>query len=127
MSNPGKPSYGGRERRSLRREQLSLPASVLTLERSYCATIENLSEAGACLRGCASLKAGDDVWLKVGCVDRLVKIAWVEDDLCGVTFDPPLQHDDLIHLRCEARNTLVMRLEPEERVAAEEWINGMAR
>ena len=41
--------------------------------------------------------------------------------------DPLLDHDDLIHLRCEARNTLVMRLDPEELVAAEEWINGRER
>lgn len=127
MSNLGKSNYGGRERRTQTREQLLLPASVLTLERSYCATIENLSEAGARLRGCSVLESGDDLWLKVGCVDRLVTVAWSEGDVCGVTFEPPLDHDDLIHLRCEARNTLVMRLDPEERAAAEEWIAGQAR
>ena len=127
MSNQGKSSFDGRERRSMQREQLLLPASVLTLERSYCATIENLSEAGARLRGCPSLEPGDDLWLKVGCVDRLVTVAWSDGELCGVTFEPPLDHDDLIHLRCEARNTLVMRLDPEERVAAEEWIAGRER
>jgi hypothetical protein len=127
MSNPGKSTYGGRERRSLRREQIFLPASVLTLERSYCATIENLSEAGVCLRGCPNLQPGDDLWLKVGCVDRLVTVAWSDGDLSGVTFEPPLDHDDLVHLRCEARNTLVMRLDPEERAAAEDWISGQAR
>ena len=126
MSNLEKSGYGGSERRSLQREQLLLPASVLTLERSYCATIENLSEAGARLRGVA-LETGDDLWLKVGCVDRLVTVAWSDGDLCGVAFDPPLDHDDLVHLRCEARNTLVMRLDPEELVAAEEWINGRER
>ena len=127
MSNLGKSIYGGRERRSLQREQVALPASVLTLERSYCATIENLSEAGARLRGCAGFDPGDSLWLKVGCVDRLVAVAWSDGELCGVTFEPPLDHDDLIHLRCEARNTLVMRLDPDERIAAEEWINGRER
>jgi hypothetical protein len=127
MSSQGKSTYGGRERRTRQREQLLLPASVLTLERSYCATIENLSEAGACLRGCASLEPGDDLWLKVGCVDRVVTVAWSDGELCGVTFEPPLDQDDLIHLRCEARNTLVMRLDPEERLAAEEWIAGQQR
>jgi len=39
----------------------------------------------------------------------------------------PLDHEDIIHLRCEARNTLVMRLEPDERIAAQEWIDGLAR
>jgi hypothetical protein len=127
MSSQGKPIFDGRERRSLQREQLLLPASVLTLERSYCATIENLSEQGACLRGCPDLKSGDDLWLKVGCVDRLVTVAWCDGEQCGVTFEPPLDHDDLIHLRFEARNTLVMRLRPDELIAAQEWINGRER
>jgi hypothetical protein len=44
-----------------------------------------------------------------------------------VTFDAPLDHEDLIHLRSEARNMLVMRLAPEEKSAAQDWINGLKR
>lgn len=104
-----------------------MPTSFLTLERSYCATIENVSETGARLAGCPKVAVGDGLWIKVGCLDRLVTVVWNGDELCGVTFDVPLDHEDVIHLRCEARNTLVMRLEPGERAAAQDWIDGLAR
>ena len=123
----GKRIDGVDGRRSKLREPGVLAASILTLERSYCATIENVSETGARLRGCGEVAVGDDLWIKVGCLDRLVTVAWSGEDLCGVTFDEALGHEDMIHLRCEARNTLVMRLAPEERAAAQEWINGVAR
>lgn len=112
------------ERRSSQRESVVLPASILALERSCCATVENLSEAGACLRGCTDFKPDDHLWLRVGCLDRLVTVAWCEGDRCGVTFDGPLGHDDLIHLRCEGRNTLVTCLAPDEKLAAQDWIDG---
>jgi hypothetical protein len=108
------------------RGAIVLPTSFLTLERSYCSTIENVSETGARLRGCPKVTVGDGLWIKVGCLDRLVTVVWNGDELCGVTFDVPLDHEDLIHLRCEARNTLVMRLEPGERAAAQAWIDGLA-
>ena len=127
MSFFGKRIDGVHGRRTAQREPVVLAASILTLERSYCATIENVSECGARLRGCGRVAPGDDLWIKVGCLDRLATAAWCEDDLCGVTFDEPLDHDDLIHLRCEGRNTLVMRLEPQERAAALDWINTLAR
>jgi len=123
----GKRIDGVEGRRRSEREPVIVAASILTLERSYCATIENVSESGARLRGCRDVSVGDDLWIKVGCLDRLVTIAWVGEELCGVTFDVPLSHEDIIHLRFEARNTLVMRLEPDERAAAQEWIDGLAR
>ena len=123
----GKRIDGVEGRRRSEREPVIVVASILTLERSYCATIENVSDSGARLRGCRDVSVGDDLWIKVGCLDRLVTIAWVADELCGVTFDVPLDHEDIIHLRCEARNTFVMRLEPDERIAAQEWIDGLAR
>jgi hypothetical protein len=123
----GKRIDGTHGRRLSRREPVVLAASILSLERSCCATIENVSESGASLRGCGDVEPGIDLWLKVGCLDRLVTVAWRVGDLCGVTFDAPLSHDDLVHLRCEGRNTLVMRLKPEDRVAAEDWLNGRPR
>jgi hypothetical protein len=123
----GKQIHGDHERRFSLRESVRLAASILTLDRSYCATIENVSESGARLRGCGGLAPGEDLWIKVGCIDRLATVAWCTDDLCGVTFDTQLEHEDLVHLRCEARNTLVVRLAPEERLAAQEWINAPAR
>ena len=123
----GKRIDGIRERRSAQREPLLVPASILTLDRSYCTTIENVSEGGARLGTSGDVKPGDALWIRVGCVDRLVTVAWCQDENCGVTFDTPLSREDLIHLRCEARNTLVMRLEPDERTAAREWIASLAR
>ena len=123
----GKQIDGIHGRRLNRREPLILAASLLSLERSRCATIESVSESGARLRGCGDVQPGLDLWMKVGCLDRLVSVAWCEGDLCSVTFDVPLDHDDLVHLRFEGRNTIVMRLDPEERMAAEDWLSGRGR
>ena len=110
--------------RSSQREPARFVASILTLERAQCATLEKLSETGACLRGCRDINPGDDLWIKVGCLDGLVTVAWCEEDLCGITFDAPLDHDDLVHLRCEGRKTLVMCLAPGGRLAAQDWLAG---
>jgi hypothetical protein len=114
-------------RRSPQREQLLFAASILTLERAYCATLVDISETGARLRRCGEVEAGDDLWIKVGVIDRLATVARCDGDLCEITFDVPLNEEDLHHLRCEARNTLVLRLTPEERLAARDWIDGLAR
>jgi hypothetical protein len=123
----GKRIDGVHGRRFSHREPVFMAASILTLDRSYCATVVDVSATGARLSGCGDVAPGEDLWIKVGCLDRLVTVAWCEGELCGVTFDDQLDHDDLIHLRCEARNTLVMRLAPEERLAAQDWINGLRR
>jgi len=106
---------------------MPMPASLLILERSYCATIVSVTKEGARLSGCGDVEPGDVLWIKVGCVDRLVTTAQSNGGLCDVTFDEILDHEDLIHLRCEARNTLVMRLAPEEKAAAQDWIDGLKR
>lgn len=114
-------------RRSTHREPVLLAASVLNLERTHCAIIENVTSTEARLSGSADAEPGDCLWIKVGCLDRLATVAWFEDGHCGITFDAPLTHEDVIHLRCEARNTLVMRLTPEEQIAARDWIAVLAR
>ena len=125
------PFYGkqieGDDERRFQREPVLLAASLLTLDRSICATIADVSANGARLSGCGDVNPGDDLWIKVGCLDRLGTVAWREGELCGVTFAEALEHEDVIHLRCEARNTLVMRLAPEEKIAAQDWINGLRR
>lgn len=114
-------------RRLAVREPVLLAASVLTLARARCATVVNVSATGARLRGCGDVAVGEDLWVKVGIIDCLSNVAWRKGDLCGITFDEPLDDDDLRHLRCEAKNTLVMRMSPEERLAATDWITGFAR
>ena len=119
----GKRTDGVGGRRSAHREPVLLRASVFTLERSWCATVVDVSTTGARLRGCPQLERGEDLWIKVGVVDSLATVAWFEDDLCGINFDGPLSDEDVRHLRAEARNTLIMRLTPEERLAAQEWMS----
>lgn len=104
-----------------------LAPPILTLERFCCAVIEYVSASGARVRGSINAAPGDDLWLKVGCLDQLAKVEWCDGDLCGITFDPPLDNENVIHLRCEARNTLVMRLERQEAAVAKDWIRGLAR
>ena len=99
-----------------------LSAAILTLNRSFSANIVNVSATGARLRGCRDVSQGDDLWIKVGVIDALATVAWAEEEQCGVTFDAALSDADLDHLRKEAKNTLVTRLTPQERLAAQGWI-----
>lgn len=126
MPTFGKRIDGIEGRRRAPRETIVLAASVLTIERSRCATIVNVSTKGAKLRGCGDVEVGDDLWVKVGVIDTLATVAWRKGELCGIAFDEPLGEEDLRHLRSEAKNTLVMRMTPEERAAALDWINGFA-
>ncbi len=109
-------------RRSAIREPMLLSAAILTLNRSFSAIIVNVSATGARLRGCRDVSQGDDLWIKVGVIDALATVAWAEEGQCGVTFDAALSDADLDHLRKEAKNTLVTRLTPQERLAAQGWI-----
>jgi hypothetical protein len=113
---------GMQGRRAAPRETILLAASVLAVERSRSATVVDVTTKSAKLRGCGDVAVGDDLWIKVGVIDSLARVDWCKDDLCGVTFDQALGDDDLRHLRCEARHTLVMRVTPEERLAAMNWI-----
>ncbi len=123
----GKRSDRVYERRLSQRDSCLKAATILTLDRSNRATIISVSSERATLSGCGDVTPGEDLWVKVGCVDRLVTITQADGDLCEVMFEEPLDHDDLIHVRCEARNTLVLRLAPEEKEAAQDWIKGLKR
>ena len=112
-------------RRSVVREPMLLSAAILTLNRSFCAITINVSATGARLRGCGDVSAGQDLWIKVGVVDALASVAWAEDGECGVNFDTALSNEDLDHLRKEAKNMLVTRLTPQERLAAQGWIDAL--
>jgi hypothetical protein len=120
----GKRIDGVYGRRAALREPVALAAVILTLERSYSATVLDVSATGAQLRACGHAAVGQDLWVKVGIIDTLARVAWEEEGLCGVVFDEPLEEEDLDHLRREAKNTLVTWLTPEERVAAAGWLYG---
>ena len=97
------------------------------MERSYSATVIDVSATGAQLRACGNVTVGQDLWVKVGIIDSLATVAWEREGLCGVIFETALEEEDLHHLRREARNTLVTWLTPEERVAAAAWLYGAPR
>ena len=132
--SPGMPLFGKRidgfeaEQQPAHREAaLLMAASILTLERTCCAEIVEVSAETARLRGSTQFAPGDDLWIKVGCIDRLVTVTASHNGVCEISFETPLTHEEVIHLRCEARNTLVTRLAPEERIAAQAWIDGLRR
>jgi len=107
--------------RKAQREPALLAAALLTLERSHAVEIIEVSAAGARIRGCGPVSLEQDLWLKVGTIDVLATVAWIADDLCGVTFERTLDDEEQAHLRHEARHSLVTRLTPEERLAALDW------
>jgi hypothetical protein len=122
----GKRNDGVYGRRAAPREALLLSASILTLNRSCCAAFVDVSAEGASLRGCGDVSVDDNLWIKVGLLDMLAIVIWVTGDRCGVMFDRPLKDVDLDHLRREAKNTLVTRITPDEKIAALAWVGGVA-
>lgn len=106
------------------REPLFLAAAILTLDRSSCPDLIDVTTEGARLRRCRELAVGQDLWIKVGILDAIAKVDWVLGEVCGITFETALSDEDADHLRREGRNTLVTRLTPDEKLIALNWITG---
>ena len=99
----------------------------MTLEKSRVASLVDVSTIGAKVHGCGEVEVDSDLWLKVGGIDMLATVVWTADDLCGIAFDQPLSDAQLNQLSPEGEWTMVASLTPEERLAAEDWINDFVR
>lgn len=108
-------------------DPILLATAMLTLDRACCPTLVDLCETSAHLLGCTAFSSGDELWIRVGVLDRIATVVHIAEGVCEVRFETPLPQADMRHFRAEARNLLIMRVSPEEKAAALEWIAGMAR
>jgi len=92
---------GGRRR--IERERVVLAAAAVMLDRSRSVVVEDVCSSGARLRGRDLPEDGQELLVKVGSIDVMASVAWSGQDVCGITFDPPLQPAGVKQLKDEGR------------------------
>lgn len=127
MTTFGKRIDGVTGRRAAPRKQILLPAAVTTPTASIQLELLNISSTGARLRGDTLPRIGQDVLLKSENVEAFGTVVWNRGKLCGVHFDEPLSDLSLHRLRHEGSLSILARVTPDERLAADAWSHGSAR
>jgi len=74
-------------RRQVKREQVAILGSALTLEGSKSVVVEDLGPKGARLLGRDLPAPGKDVLLKTGDGDIFGRVAWASQDRIGMVFE----------------------------------------
>lgn len=116
-----------RGRRSEPRAYLLLPASAEALSGHLRVYVLDISRTGARLEGASLPDVGRDLILRCGGIDMFGTIAWAASGRCGFQFDEPISVQNLIELRALYTAEQTSPLTAEERQAAADWVNGLAR
>ena len=91
------------------------------------ATLLNLSAAGAQLTGSGLPGLGKDVLVTCGPIELFGTVVWAARDRCGIQFDEPISPKQVAELRRTAAEADHSTVNDDERRAAEDWLNGLAR
>lgn len=121
----GKKSGGGR--RTATREAMPLPASVSTIESNFITRLSDLSATGARLSGKCLPNVGQPVVLRIDRVKVFGTVAWAAKSECGIEFEEPLAPFDMSQLRREMKLAALTWRNIDEKLAIEDWANGLAR
>ena len=124
MEKFGKRVDGIDGRRAAVRQNVSMAASMFSLEHSRVVIVEDISTSGAKLTGEELPKLGEDVWIKAGPVDAFGTVVWVDDFVCGATFEQPLNRTEEEFITSEARLMSLTNLTSAERAALADWRSG---
>lgn len=124
-ARPDDPELRGR--RSERRAYLVLPASAEAISGHLSVTLMDVSRTGVRLEGSHLPAVGKDIILRCGELDTFGTIAWAASGRCGMQFDEPIGIEDLRALRALSAAAKRSDLTPDERQAAADWANGLAR
>lgn len=116
-----------RGRRLEPRACVLLAGSAEALSGHKRVTLLDVSVTGARIEGADLPAVGREIILKCGPVDTFGVIAWSASNRCGVQFDAPLEPSRLVSLRHMAAQAVDSAMSVEERQAAEDWCNGLAR
>ena len=116
-----------RGRRSEPRAVIGLRTTAEMLSGRREATLFNLSAAGAQLMGEGLPALGKDVLVRCGPVEVFGTVVWADGDRCGIQFDEPITLRQVAELRRIAAAADHSTVDGDERRAAEDWLNGLAR
>jgi hypothetical protein len=98
-----------------------------TIDNYHMAMVIDLSSSGARMRGDKLPTVGQPVSVKLDCVRTFGVVAWSAGNECGVAFDDALSSFELQRLRREVKLVSVAWRSVDEKLASEDWANGMAR
>jgi hypothetical protein len=104
-----------------------LPATIDALSGLQHTSLLDISRDGACLAGEALPPVGKEVILRCGVVDAFGTVVWADGDHRGVLFDQPISARDLVAMRQVAVGAELSGITHDERQAAADWMNGLAR
>ena len=94
---------GGGGRRRSERVPASLLAVYSTLRTSKTAELIDICENGAQLHGECMPDTGEELFISLGRMRAFGVVAWSCEDACGVTFDTPLEADEVHEIRSRVK------------------------
>jgi hypothetical protein len=122
MNAFGKSAGGGR--RAAPREVTPLLAVYTTVTKSHSALLVDVSSAGARLRSPDLPHESDDVLVILSSVKAFGTVAWAREGEFAISFDEPLQTDDLDVLKRIVASG--RGFTPHVKAAIDDWILGTA-
>lgn len=122
----GKRIDGAGGRRQAKRQDLGLAAWMETLSSALTIVILDVSSSGAKVQGDNLPPIDTDLFVRLPGLDVFATVAWVDADRCGLAFDAELDGPTVERLRQEASWARITKLSPEQKWAAEAWLNGRA-
>ena len=112
-------------RRVASRARVALPATLETVNGTVRAVIRNISETGAMLEVAALPTVGGCAVVRCGSLDAFGVVAWARSRWCGVAFDEPVGHAEVVRMRAasdQGQATTASRRDLED--AAKRWAEG---
>lgn len=125
MSLFGKRDGGGR--RSAGRSATLLPARLTTTTTSYPAYLLDVSASGARVRGIGLPANGEELVFAAERTQAFARICWSDGEERGLLFEERLSPEQLGLLQAEAQSAKLMGLSPDQKLAMQDWEQGMSR
>lgn len=127
MDSFGKRLDGPGGRREAERAPVLLRAALHTMNASRPVTLFDVSATGAQMSMPQPLRLGQQFWLKIPPTIIFGTVVWIDDELCGVAFDEPLDGQELAVLEAKGKVIMMYGLTPDEQLGAEDWQTNLAR
>lgn len=114
-------------RRSDLRARVLLSASAEAISGHLRVTLLEVSVTGARLAGPRLPAHGKEVMFTCADIEMFGTVVWADEEQCGIKFDEPLSLRQLVTLRDQSEASQRGNLTLDERLAAADWLNGVAR
>lgn len=118
---------GGGGRRADEREQVGIPALLVSLTQRHPAILMEISTTGARVRVADPPKKGSEVFLVVEQLNIYGRIVWRSGEVCGLNFAHETNTYDVELVRRKASSPDQSRMTPQQKGGTADWRSGLAR